>query len=145
MVLSQSCEYAVRAVVYIASKKEDQYVSIGDISGELNISFHFLTKILQKLSKIGLLDSYRGPKGGIKLAKNAEDISVIDIVSCIDGLKLFSNCILGLADCDERHPCPLHDSWAGHRREISRDFEKLSIKDLVELTNKYSRRMAVVT
>jgi len=76
------------------------------------------------------LVSCRGPKGGIKLAKNAADIRVMDIVSCIDGLKQFNNCILGLAECNERHPCPLHGSWAGHRDEISKDFNNLTIKDL---------------
>ena len=141
MILSQSCEYAIRAVVYIARHEEAHYVSIGTMSRELNISFHFLTKILQKLSKGGLLVSYRGPRGGIRLAKSASQISVMDIVTCLDGMKLFTKCILGLAECNDRQPCPLHDSWAGHRRELSRDFEKLTIKDLVNLSQKSSRRI----
>ena len=80
--------------------------------------------------KYGWLVSCRGPNGGIKLTKNAGDIRVMDIVSCIDGLKLFNNCILGLAGCNERHRGPLHVSWAGHRAEISKDFNHLKVKDL---------------
>ena len=103
---------------------------IGDMSRQLKISSHFLTRILQKLLKYGWLVSCRGPNGGIKLAKNAGDIRVMDIVSYIDGLKLFNNCILGLAGCNERHRRPLHVSWAGHRAEISKDFNHLKVKDL---------------
>ena len=86
-------------MLYSASHQEEEYVPIGDMSRQLKISSYFLTRILQKLSKYGWLVSCRGPNGGIKLAKNAGDIRVMDIVSYIDGLKLFNNCILGLAGC----------------------------------------------
>ena len=63
MLLSKSTEYGIRATLYLTSLKQDGYVSIRAISDELDISFHFLTKIFQKLTQAGLLQSFRGPRG----------------------------------------------------------------------------------
>jgi len=144
MLLSQSSEYAIRAVLFIARNGDDEYVSIGEISGELDISFHFLTKILQKLTRNNILISYRGPHGGIKLARNADQITIMDIVTVIDGIKIFTNCILGLPDCNDAHPCPLHESWVRHRKEIALEFKRLTIKTLVEQTARYGLRISAM-
>lgn len=141
MILSQSCEYAIRAVLYIAGKGQGNYVSIGEISKSLDISFHFLTKILQKLTRNRLLISSRGPKGGIKIAGNLDEISILDIVTCVDGMKLFRECVLGLPDCNSAHPCPLHDNWVRHRQELAQEFRDLTVGDLIKQRKKYRMRL----
>ncbi len=134
--LSTACKDAIRAMIYIAKNHRDDYISINEIAKELNLSFYFLSKILQKLVKGELLKSYRGPNGGVKLAKPAEEIRIIDIIEIIDGTKFFSECILGLEKCSDDNPCPIHYMWADKRDEIQKMFENTTLKDIVEDINK---------
>ncbi|MGM0588137.1 MAG: RrF2 family transcriptional regulator [Bacteroidota bacterium] len=133
MLLSKSCEYGLRAVVFMAARKDDEYISIRDISDKLDISFHFLTKILQQLTSANMLESFRGPKGGVRLRMDASDISIKDIVEAIDGSELWTGCVLGLPGCGEKRPCPLHDEWVNSRTQIK---EMLKSMDLRELSDR---------
>ena len=109
--LSKSCEYGLRATLYLASLDGDGYVPINTISEELGISFSFPTKIFQKLNDAGLLTSQRGPKGGVALNRPADEMTLYEIVVAIDGDDLFEVCVLGLPGCGDAEPCPLHDQW----------------------------------
>jgi Rrf2 family protein len=144
MFLSKSCVYGLRAVLYVALKGEDGYISIGKISDELNISFHFLTKILQKLTQKQILNSYRGPYGGVSLGKSSQDITLLAIVSTIDGEKIFDECIIGLAGCDEKHPCPIHNSWVVYRDKIKAEFSATTVQDLVKNIKKFKLRLSEI-
>jgi Rrf2 family protein len=103
------------------------------MSDKLNISFHFLTKILQQLSAAGLMESYKGPNGGVRLSKSGSKVNLFEIVAAIDGVELFTECALGLPGCGTAKPCPLHDKWAEARDGIRIMLEKT---DLVELAKK---------
>lgn len=128
--ISKSCEYGLRAALYVASQKNAEYVSIREISDKLDISFHFLTKILQKLTRGGILHSYRGPSGGVSLAKPAKSISLLTIVRAIEERDIFSSCVLGLAGCGEKSPCPLHQHWAAERSRIEKIFKQATLDKL---------------
>jgi Rrf2 family transcriptional regulator, iron-sulfur cluster assembly transcription factor len=132
MLLSKSCEYGIRATLHLARLKSAGYVSIRDISDDLDISFHFLTKIFQKLTLAGILASFRGPNGGVALARPARDISLLDLVTAIDGQGLFHECILGLPGCGNRTPCPLHASWAVERSRLKSMFESMTLAATAE-------------
>ena len=132
--LSKSCVYGLRATIYIATRQADQaYVPIREVSRELKLSFHFLTKILQTLTEDGLLRSYRGPSGGVALAKPANKITLLDVVNSLEGKDLFRRCVLGLARCGDRKPCPLHETWARHRGELQRHLDETRLDDLAAL------------
>lgn len=128
--LSKSCEYALRAMVYIAMEGGSKPLSISKISNALELSFHYLTKILQSLTQIGLLTSTKGARGGVQLTKSPDEISLIEIVRAIDGNELFTECALGLPGCGVREPCPLHDQWSITREEIEELFAETKISDL---------------
>ena len=131
--LPKTSTYALRAVLYIASTaKEHKFVPIRQISDDLNISFHFLTKLFQILSQHGLMISYRGPTGGIALAKPANDISLIEIITALEGKDFFDGCILALPNCGDEAPCPLHEYWGKMRDELIDMFEKTSLYELGE-------------
>lgn len=132
MLLSKSCVYGLRATLYLASKERGEFTSIGKMSEKLDISFHFLTKILQQLTADGLLESFRGPNGGVKLTRPGSKIKLIDIVLAIDGQDLLTECALGLPGCGLRNPCPLHDKWAETRDAIRHMFQNTSLTDLAE-------------
>ena len=130
MILSKACIYGMRASIYLASIKDDSYTSISEISDKLNISRHFLTKILQELTKSGLLESLKGPNGGVRLKEPKEEIRLIEVVEAIDGLDILTECILGLSGCGDKKPCPVHDQWAETRTELRNLLENNTLAGL---------------
>lgn len=130
MLLNKTSEYGIRAMLYLAQAGSNGYISAGDIGRQLDISSHFLTKIMQQLTAAGLVKSYRGPNGGLALARDPESISVRDVYVALEGDSLFSECVLGLPECGNRKPCPFHDQWAAARDRISRMMSEQSLKDL---------------
>ncbi|MBN2365579.1 MAG: Rrf2 family transcriptional regulator [Calditrichaeota bacterium] len=128
--LSKTCDYGLRAALYIATHEREHFVSIRRISEKLQISFHFLTKILQILTEKGIMISFRGPNGGVKLARKAEEITLLDIILAIDGPGLFTDCALGLEKCWEGHPCPLHQEWKQIRTDLKNIFQSKTLADL---------------
>ena len=131
MLLSRKCIYGLRAVLYVAQNDNYGYVPISEISENLNISFHFLTKILQILTQNHIMKSFRGPNGGIHLVKSANEITILDIIHLIDGDHIFHDCIIGLPNCDDKTPCPMHDNWTSYCQSLKKNFSDTTIQDLV--------------
>lgn len=131
--LSKSCEYGLRATLYLSTLDSDGYVPIGKISDKLDISFPFLTKIFQKLNDADLLTSQRGPKGGVALRKSPEAITLYDIVVAIDGDDLFEECVLGLPGCGDAEPCPLHNQWSDRRDQVENMFRNATLAELPDV------------
>ena len=130
-VLSKSSEYGLRALLYMAGKAgEQEYISIREMSEQLDISFHFLTKTLQNLTQAGILASYRGPSGGVAFNMPPDKIMLSDIVRVLEGADFFDTCLLGLPGCGERRPCPVHRFWADIRNALRSEFESTSLAEM---------------
>jgi len=130
--LSNTCKYAIRAVLYLAINESDSSkIGIKKISETLNMPSPFLGKILQMLAKHKILISTKGPHGGFCLGKKPEDISLLDIVKIIDGLDFFNTCIIGVKICEgnkkKRANCPFHDKLDPLRDELHKQFKDLTI------------------
>ena len=132
MFLSSGCEYAIQTILYLARCAEAKFISVKNIAENNNLSYYFLGKVVQKLTKKGLLISYKGPNGGVGLARKAEDIYLLQIVEAIDGLDFYNKCLIGLPKCDENHPCPIHNDWTKVREEIYAVLKEKSIKQFIE-------------
>ena len=130
MLLSQACVYGMRASIYLASRNNESYTSISKISEKLDISRHFLTKILQEMTKSDLLESLKGPNGGVKLKQPAESIRLVDVVEAIDGLDVLTECMLGLPGCGNKQPCPVHDKWTEIRTQLRNMLESNNLAEL---------------
>lgn len=135
MLLSKSCVYGLRASLYLASYNHGKYNSIREMSDVLDISFHFLTKILQQLTANDLMESYKGPNGGIRLSTSGRQATLLDVVISIDGADLFTECALGLPGCGSDAPCPLHDNWSNVRESIKGMLERTSLEELAKEGN----------
>ena len=120
----------MRAALFLSARKEEGYIPIRQMSEKLEISFHFLTKILQELTSHGILESYKGPNGGVKLTRSGSEITLLDIVVAIDGDTMFTECALGLPGCGVMKPCPMHDKWAETRDKIKHMLESTSLMEL---------------
>ena len=98
--LSNTCRYGIRAVMYLASRQSGNTMTgITRISEDLNLPTPFLAKILQQLAKHKILNSLKGPHGGFSLMKDPNKISLFDIVRIIDGDDIFNNCIIHNNTC----------------------------------------------
>lgn len=132
MVLSNSTVYGLRAAVLLASKKNRDFTTIRELSDELDISFYFLTKVLQQLTKSEILISYKGPNGGVKLARPGNSITFMDIITSIEGDKLFRDCALGLHNCGLLEPCPLKKDWQQLQANVKELMESATLDDLAD-------------
>jgi Rrf2 family protein len=130
---SKTCEYAIRAVLYIAQRsKEGNRVGIKAIAQGTDSPEHFVAKILQELSRKGVIQSVKGPNGGFYLEAAALQQSLADVVKAIDGDQLFTGCGLGLKQCSESHPCPIHHEFKKVRKDIQHMLENAKIGEFNE-------------
>ncbi len=132
LIFSRQCEYAIQALIYLAKQPPENWISIKEIAKKLKIPQHFLGKIMQSLSAMGLLQSQKGLFGGFGLAKSAKQIFIYDIVEAIDGDVYRRECVLGFPNCSEKSPCPVHDEWKDLRNGIVEMIKKKSLYDMSE-------------
>ena len=131
--LSKSCKYAIRATVYVASKaKENIKVGVKEIAKEIEAPEAFTGKILQILNKNKIVTSLKGPYGGFYCDERQLDLPIIDVVSTIDGINVFTDCVFGLHQCSDDHPCPMHFQYAKTRDQIYTSFKNTTIRSLAE-------------
>ncbi len=118
LIFSKQCEYALRAVLYLALQPDGDMTPIKDLSKRLDLPSPFLAKILQDLATKGLLKSLKGPTGGFALAMASSDITLLHIVEAIDGLEFMHKCVMGFPECGGENPCPVHERWGTLREDI---------------------------
>ena len=139
--LSNSCRYGIRAVIYIASQpSSNEKTGIKQISRDLNLPTPFLAKILQQLAKQKILSSSKGPHGGFSLLRDPRKITLLDIVSTIDGKDIFTNCIMHNGYCEgvekDKTRCPLHEDYEKTRKDLIGLFSNRTIHELVVKSKK---------
>lgn len=130
VIFSKKCELALQAVLYLAHKDEQSLTSALEISEEIGIPKEFTSKILQTLTKSGIVGSRKGKSGGFYLARSPKEIKLIDIVEAIDGTGVFHRCVLGFPNCSVDEPCPVHDEWGKLREEALRMLSARSLEEL---------------
>jgi len=138
--LSNSCRYGIRAVIYIASQPHaNGKTGIKQISKDLGLPTPFLAKILQQLAKQKILNSFKGPHGGFSLMKDPKKITLLDIVRTIDGEDVFTNCVIHNKACKsidkQKDPCPVHEDYSNVRNDLIELFSSKTIQDMVIKVN----------
>lgn len=103
--------YALRALVYIATQEEGRYVPTREISAQEGLPGPFLGKLLISLGRAGITTSCRGPGGGHVLARDPDEISLLDVVTCIDGPLEWDPFTTGFPGAGVDALCPLHRHW----------------------------------
>lgn len=131
---SKACEYGIRSLIYITMKSShNERVNLVDISAAIDSPTAFTAKILQKLVKNNIVESVKGPHGGFHVAKESMDtISLSDVVKAIDGDTIYNGCGLGLAECNELRPCPLHDKFTQVRGDLKQMLKTTNLRSLAE-------------
>jgi Rrf2 family transcriptional regulator, iron-sulfur cluster assembly transcription factor len=135
--LSNSCRYGIRAVIYIASRQKNPgNTGLKIISEALELPTPYLAKILQQLAKNKILRSSKGPHGGFSMLKDPQKVSLLDIIIIIDGDEFFRNCVIHNHTCSyvdrEKLPCPLHEDYGKIRENLINLFRNKTIFELAE-------------
>ncbi|MBM4165325.1 MAG: Rrf2 family transcriptional regulator [Ignavibacteria bacterium] len=136
LLFSRQCEYALQAILFLATKPPKEMVPAKELAEKLNIPYHFLAKIFQDLSRKGILVSLKGPTGGFTLGKAAKEITLFHIIEAIDGANFMENCVLGFSQCGGENPCAVHNKWGDLRDEIHR---MLTSKNIMQLSKEMKK------
>ncbi len=133
MLYSKSSEYAIQAMIYLAEHKGDELAMVSSIAEAYDIPRQFLAKLVQTLTRNRLVASYRGRKGGIRLARPAEEITLLDIVQAMEGVPPEKEmCVIGLDVCSDEVACPIHFEWTNIRNLIRDTLEQQTLADLAK-------------
>ena len=130
---SKSCEYAIKAMIFVAQKSKDEVrVGVKEIANGIDAPEHFIAKILQDLGKKKLLNSVKGPNGGFYMDSKNLKSSISDIVKAIDGDSIYKDCVIGLKECSEKNPCPVHFIYKDIKKNLIDMLEQNTIADFNE-------------
>lgn len=134
---SKACEYGIRAIIYIAHQSEqNQLVSIKEVSSAIDSPEAFTAKILQALTKDDLILSKRGANGGYSIdQQRLTNVNLQKVVKSIDGDQIYVGCGLGLQECNENQPCPLHHQFKEIRNDLYKMLAETTLFDLVNEMN----------
>ena len=123
----------MRATLLLGQQSsENSKIGVQKIAERLDIPKHYLAKILQQLSKHNIISSVKGPNGGFYLSEKNMEKSLMEVVQCIDGLDAMTTCILGLKECSDGNPCPMHEHITGSRKKILSVLRTSNIRQAVQ-------------
>jgi Rrf2 family protein len=127
--LSQTMEYSLRAAVYLASQAPLSRTT-RQIARATNVPSAYLSKLLQALSRAGIVRSSRGAKGGMALARGAGEITILEVVQAVDPIERIESCPLKLAAHGVRL-CPLHRRLDSALELVESAFRQTTLAELL--------------
>ena len=140
--LSNQSKYAVRGVIYLAiHASETNKFGSKEVGNKINVPVPFLAKIFQKLSKEQLISSSKGPHGGFYLSDEQLEGNLLEVIHSIDGKDSFNSCFIGLPECSDENPCPVHHLAGPLKKQLLEDLEKRSIAEFAKDAKKGRSRI----
>ena len=118
MQITRQADYALRAVIYLSRLEPEERAATSQIAEEQRIPPSFLAKIVSQLSVAGLLQTSRGARGGVSLARSPQEISLLDVVEAIDGPILLNECVANGGVCTTSDTCPMKPVWCETQAEL---------------------------
>lgn len=120
MQITRQADYAIRAVMYLAQIGPEEKAPTNQIAKKQGIPLSFLAKIVAQLSVSGLLITMRGARGGVSLARPAEEINLLEVVEAIDGPISLSNCVNGYQNDCPIEDCGMHSVWVAAQDDLTK-------------------------
>ena len=130
MQITRQADYAVRAVLHLA-RTGDQRTATSMIAQEQRIPPSFLAKIISQLSIAGLLHTSRGARGGVTLAREAKDITLLEVIEAIDGPIQLNECVGNNGTCSFEDNCPLRPVWCDAQEELVNRLKGTNFADML--------------
>lgn len=130
---NKETEYALRGLIYIKLQNiKNRRPGTSEIAREIAAPPFFIAKILQRLVKAGFLESLKGKGGGFYFDLQKPDLPIKKLITATEGNKSFSGCGIGMKNCDENNPCPLHEKYAPIRDSINNLVSAETVQSLAE-------------
>jgi len=118
MQITQTADYAVRTAVYLALHRNDGPVAAASIAREMTIPVDYISKVVQALSRAGLVESVPGRNGGARLARDPADLSMLDIIEAVDGPVTLTRCVTRPGACPRDSFCIVHPFWESTQKAL---------------------------
>ena len=128
-ILRRNTDYALRAMVNLASHYGGDVVATRQLSTEEDISYQYAAKIMQLLHGAGLVKSTMGPHGGFSLARAPEEVSLLDIIKAVQGSVSLNDCFLEVDACPRRSTCAISAKIAGLQEYIERFLAAITLEE----------------
>jgi Rrf2 family protein len=132
MQITRQADYAVRAVLHLARLNGNQRAATSQVAKEQHIPPSFLAKIISQLSIAGLLHTSRGARGGVTLARDPKDISLLEVIEAIDGPIMLNECVGENGKCTFEDDCPLRPVWCEAQEELVNRLKSTNFQKLLE-------------
>ncbi len=129
--LTKAGEYGLRAVRYLVENGDESRISIGDISESKKIPEPFLRKLFKPLVQHGIINSTRGVSGGVRLARDPKEISVLEVVEALEGPLALNECLLEDATCEFMSECGMHNVWEEAQAAMAGVLRSKNLTDLI--------------
>jgi len=130
---NKETEYALRGLVYIKLQNlKNRRPGTAEIAREIEAPPFYTAKILQRIVRVGLLESLKGKGGGFYFDEKKPDLPLVKLITATEGDKSFSGCGFGLKHCDSNNPCPLHEKYAPIRESINKLIGEETVQSLAE-------------
>ena len=139
MQITRQADYALRTILYLARQEPDRQPSTRKVAEEMLIPASFLAKIVSQLAAAGFINTSRGARGGISLAKPTNLISVYDVVVAIDGPIHLNECTQDICTCPFGETCPVHEIWCEAEALLVAKLMKTTLAELLEREEKHKK------
>lgn len=127
--ITKQTDYGIVLLTHLAANPERHY-NAPELSAEARLPLPMVSKILKLLAKEGLLESQRGVKGGYTLTRPAEEISMAEIVSALEGPIAITECVSVESDCSHAALCPVSGNWRRINEAVRTALEGISLAEL---------------
>lgn len=138
--LSQTSGYAILALSCLESCNE-AFVQAQEIAGCTQVPLPYLSKILNTLATTELVESKRGYRGGFRLLRHPDSITLLEIVELVDGADWCSRCMLGLDECSDERSCPTHEFWKVERERLRDELGRITLGEIAEFERRNGKRL----
>ena len=131
MQITRQADYATRAILYLAGMSKGERVATSLVAREQKIPPSFLAKIISQLSVAGLLRTSRGARGGVTLAREPKDITLLEVIEAIDGPIQLNVCVEWECVCSFEGNCPVQLIWCDAQNELVKKLKNTNFAQLI--------------
>lgn len=144
MLLSRTSEYAIQALIYLATQPPGQPVLSRDISQHLGMPAQYLAKILQVLAKHDVVSSLKGRGGGFTMRPEAMGMSILEVLQIVENRHFGEGCVLGLKKCNDSTACPVHYHWKPLKAEVMEMLGQQTLAGMAQAVNEGRYRLQIL-
>jgi Rrf2 family protein len=138
-------QVALQAALYLAQQPPGRLAPVREIAGSTGLPGPFLSKVMGRLARAGLVRSHRGPGGGLALRRGPRAITVLAVMRAVEGRQRAESCALSGAACSEKSPCALHAHWAAICKQMQRVLKETTLAALADDGRRASARLRRAT